>query len=671
MTTVFVPALAAPVVPTAGARGRLRPIGGSAITLTGGFWADRLATNRERTIPHGFQQLGAAGTLGNLRLAAGASGTFRAIGMESGLLFPFLDSDVYKWLEAAAWELGRMPDPDLAAAADEAIGVVTRAQRPDGYLNSFVQVVRPGSEYKDLAWGHELYCIGHLIQAAVAWQRALGDERLLGVAVRAAGSAERALETGTGPYLEGHPQVEMALVELYRATGQRRHLDAAARMIDARGHGLLGPGRFGAAYWQDHLPVRDAPTVAGHAVRQLYLDCGAVDVATELGDERLLNAVRERWREMVATRTYLTGGLGSRHRDESFGDPYELPPDGAYAETCAAIASVMLAWRLLLATGEAEYADLIERTIYNGVLPGVSTDGTHFFYENPLQRRTNRAAAEPGTGERAAWYPCACCPPNLMRILASWPQYLATTDAEGIQVHQFAAAEVAAPVGDGLVRLAMATSYPWDGRVTFTIVESIDAPWTLSARIPAWCRAASVAIGGIRRSIHVGERWVRETRSWRPGDEVALELDIAARVTEPDPRIDSVRGCVALERGPLVYCLESADLPAGVTLEDVELGPAPAPAAVPRPDLGPDVVGLRVAGRRRQSQDNAWPYRERRTDPVPDGAAGSTDGRTEPADGDALPASPAIEVDAIPYYDWANRTPGAMRVWIPRGSDEP
>lgn len=428
-------------------------------------------------------------------------------------------------------------------------------------------------------------------------------------------------------------------------------------MIEARGHRRLGPSRFGSAYWQDHRPVREAPSVAGHAVRQLYLDAGAVDVATELGDEELLAAVCERWREMVATRTYLTGGLGSRHRDESFGDPYELPPDGAYAETCAAIASVMLAWRLLLATGEAEYADLIERTIYNGALSGVSSDGTRFFYENPLQRRTNRTAAEPGTGERTPWNACACCPPNLMRTLSSWPQYLATTDEDGVQVHQFATAEIVAPVGHELARFAMATAYPWDGRVELTIVESPDIPWTLSVRIPAWCRAASAAHDGISRSIPPGDRWLRESRVWRPGDTLVVDLDMAARTTEPDPRIDSVRGCVAFERGPLVYCLESADLPAGVTLEELVLEPHAVPGIVARPDLGDGVVGLEVAARRRRLPERAWPY----TVAAFDRSAG----------GEARETTETIQVRAIPYYGWANRIPGAMRVWIPQGLDGP
>ncbi|MGZ8437230.1 MAG: glycoside hydrolase family 127 protein, partial [Candidatus Limnocylindrales bacterium] len=382
-----------------------------------------------------------------------------------------------------------------------------------------------------------------------------------------------------------------------------------------------------------------------------------VDVATELGDEQLLDAVRERWRDMVATRTYLTGGLGSRHRDESFGDPYELPPDGAYAETCAAIASVMLAWRLLLATGEAQYADLIERTIYNGVLPGVSSDGTRFFYENPLQRRTYRTAAEPGAGERTSWNACACCPPNLMRTLSSWSQYLATTDAGGIQIHQFASAELAAWIGDSQVRVAMATSYPWDGRLTLTVGESPETPWTLSVRIPAWCRAAAVVSDGVGRSLPAGDRWFRETRTWRPGDTIVVNLDMPARVTEPDPRIDSVRGCVALERGPLVYCLESADLPDGIALEELELAPKPEPSPVPRPDLGGEVVGLRVTARRRHLPEGEWPYQD-----ADDAPAGDRDGSS---------ASRAVGVDAIPYYGWANRASGAMRVWIPRGLNQP
>jgi uncharacterized protein len=319
-----------PVLPTASAISALRPLNAAGVTISGGFWLDRLTTNRERTIGHGFDQLIRAGNLHNLRVAAGADGQYEALGKPMGLVFPFLDSDVYKWLEAVGWELGRGPDPALTSAAEEMIAAIAAAQRPDGYLNSYVQVVAGGRAYEDLAWGHELYCTGHLVQAAIAWHRALGDDRLLDIAVRAVDSVERELGPAGRDGTDGHPEIEMALVELFRTTGERRHLDLAARLIDVRGHGLLGPGRFGAEYWQDHLPVRDAPTVAGHAVRQLYLDCGAVDVATELGDDQLLDAVRRRWSDMVATRSYLTGGLGSRHGDEAFGDPFELPPDRAY-----------------------------------------------------------------------------------------------------------------------------------------------------------------------------------------------------------------------------------------------------------------------------------------------------------------------------------------------------
>ncbi|MFF5076416.1 glycoside hydrolase family 127 protein [Actinoplanes sp. NPDC000266] len=560
------------VQPSKTALTRLRPLDARRVELTGGFWASRVRVNREHTIPHGLEQLEKAGNLDNLRLADGYRGTL-----------PFLDSDVYKWLEAVGW---------AGLPADDVIDLVASAQRPDGYLNSYV---RAGEPYKDLSWGHELYCLGHLIQAAVAWHRARGDDRLLDIAVRAAGHVPDGI-------IDGHPNIEMALVELTRVTGDRRYLTMAARMIDTRGHGTLpGAEQFGAAYWQDHEPVREASSVAGHAVRQLYLDCGAVDVAVELGDDRLLAAARRRWDDLTRTRMYLTGGMGSRHRDEAFGDPYELPPDRAYAETCASIAGVMLAWRLLLATGEAGYADAMERIIYNGVLPGMSLDGTRFFYTNPLQRRVHRAPD--GTGERQPWYRCACCPPNLMRLLASCQQFLATSDDSGIQLHQYATATI----DTGPTRLRIDTNYPWEGRIAVQLLESPAEPWTLSLRVPRWCRSATLT--GPDGTLAVAAGVVKRHRRWKTGDVVELNLEMPARVTEPDPRIDAVRGCAALERGPLVYCVEEADVP------DLTWDFSREPALVPRPDLAESMIGLDAA---------------------------------------------------IPYFAWANRGAGGMRVWIPR-----
>jgi DUF1680 family protein len=502
-------------------------------------------------------------------------------------------------------------------------------------VNSFV-CVRGTTPYSDLAWSHEFYCVGHLVQAAVAWHRAIGDDRLLAIAVRAVDHIDREFGADRKPGIDGHPVIEMALAELTRVTGERRFVALAARMLDLRGHGLLGDGRFGRSYWQDHEPVRDATEVAGHCVRQLYLDCGAVDVAVELGDDDLLAAVQRRWHDMVRTRRYLTGGLGSRHKDEAFGDPYELPPDLAYTETCAAIASVMLAWRLQLATGEPGYADAIERAMFNGVLPALSQNGTEFFYVNPLQRRTHRTFEPPGHGIRAPWQACACCPPNLMRMLSSYQQYVATADGAGVQLHQYLNADVATRVGDADVVLSMRTSYPWHGRVTVHIVRTPDDPWTLSLRVPHWCDSALLSVAG-EAPAKVGAGTASHTRHWRPGDEVVLDLDLAIRVTEPDPHVDAVRGCVAFERGPIVYCVESADLPDGAELEDFRWDPSRPVTPQARPDLGEGVVGLSVPAT---------------VDAASSGHGGET---SAPAD---LPA--------IPYYTWANRGTGGMRVWLPR-----
>jgi DUF1680 family protein len=617
------------VLPTDGAISVARPLPARDVAIVGGLWADRLRTNRERSLQHGYAELSRVGNLQNFRLAAGAQGTYQALGAPMGLVFPFLDTDVYKWLEAVGWQLGHGPDATLSAAADEVIGLIEAAQRPDGYLNTYVQVVAGGEPYRDLQWGHELYCVGHLIQAAIAWHRSIGDDRLLTVALRAVASVGAELGPDGRDGIDGHPEVEMALVELYRTTGDRRHLELARRMVELRGHGILGPGRFGAAYWQDHLPARDATSVAGHAVRQLYLDCGVVDLAVELGDRELLEAVRRRWHDMVETRMYLTGGLGSRQHDEAFGDPYELPPDLAYAETCASIASVMLAWRLLLATGDPACADVIERAVFNGVLPGVAGDGTSFFYVNTLQRRTVRAATADGSGERQPWFACSCCPPNVMRLLSSWEQYLATADGSGIQLQQYANAELGADVGGGRVRLRVETDYPWSGRIEVSILETPAAPWTLTLRIPGWCESANVEVAGAApETVPAGARTVERTRSWAPGERVVLTIDMPVRVTRPHPRVDAVRGCVAFERGPIVYAVETADLPAGTELEDVRVDAQVRPTLTTRDDLPGAPVGLTLAA-----------------------SSASTGAESE--------------IGAIPYFSWAQRRTEAMRVWIP------
>jgi uncharacterized protein len=638
----------AAVLPTSQALGALRPLDLRGVRVIDGFWADRLRQNRQRTLPHGADQLEASGAIGNLRRTAAAHGVpvagYRGGRDDAGITFPFLDSDVYKWLEGVGWELGRGAEPSLAAKADEVIDLIEHAQQENGYLGSYVQLMglRP---FHDLDWGHELYCIGHLAQAAVAWSRALGDDRLLRVTSRAVARIDAEVGPGGRDGVDGHPEIEMALVELFRLTGEERYLALARHQIEQRGRGHLGPGRFGAAYWQDVLPVRSAPTVSGHAVRQMYLDCGAVDVAVETGDRELLDAVLARWSEMRERRTYLTGALGSRHAGEAFGDAWELPPDRAYAETCAAIGSVMLAWRLLLATGEERFADAIERALYNAVLPGISLDGTAFFYVNPLQVRPGGTGY--GGGEvrgREPWYACACCPPNLMRTFSSLEGMVATAEDAAIRIHQPAGATIAADLAAGPVRLRMETGYPRDGRLVVVVEDTPGTPWTLSVRMPDWCRTVTATVDG--EAVAAGPQDGRLTldRVWRPGSRITVELAMPARLTLPDPRIDAVRGCGAVERGPLVYCLEAMDLPADVALEGVLLEARV--LDVDQDDTEGGLPAVRAAGRDVRRGRHAWPY---------DDAA---------AEGPEAAAT-RVPLRFVPYLAWANREPGAMRVWVP------
>jgi uncharacterized protein len=644
---VLDPAVVAPVVPTASAGVRLRPIGLVGSQVDGGLWADRRRVNHDVTIPHGAEQLEAAGNLMNFRIAAGSGGVYRGGDDDSGTMAPFLDSDVHKWLEAVGWELAQHPDPAILALAEPMIEQIRKAQRADGYLDTFFQVAHPGKEFTDLEWGHELYVAGHLVQAAVAWSRGLGDDRLLRIAERFVGRIETELGPGKRPLVCGHPEIEMSLVELYRTTGESRYLEFARTLIDRRGHGHLGPCRHGARYWQDHEPVRTATEPTGHAVRQMYLDCGVVDVAVETGDRELLNSAIVRWESMVTSRTYLTGGLGARHRDEAFGDAFELPPDRAYGETCAAIGSVMLSWRLLLATGESRFADLIERTALNAVLPGLAFDGAHFFYSNPLMRRSKGAEVLEGatTTRRAKWPTVACCPPNLMRFLASFPDLVATASDDGAQIHQFATGSIEAKVNGSRVKVVTKTEYPWDGEVEISIADTATNPWTLSVRVPSWCPSATASIAGKGVVAQSGPGAIDLRRTWQPGDRVVVKLEMLPRATIPDPRIDAVRGTIALERGPLVYAIEDVDLPAGGSVESLEVDAEPKLEVVTasEPGLG-ELSWLSLDAEVRDDSASAnWPYASAET---------------------IVPVKKA-RVRALPYFAWGNRPGLGMRIWLP------
>ncbi|MFF4394317.1 glycoside hydrolase family 127 protein [Streptomyces sp. NPDC001480] len=625
---------AGPVRPGPDAHAALRP---ATTRIDAGFWQARRETNARVSLPQGPGLLESAGNLHNLRLAAGtAEDEFQGA-------YPFVDTDVYKWLEAAAWQLADGGATELAAEVDRIVSLVAAAQQPDGYLNTWFQLVKGGERYQDLRWGHELYCAGHLIQAAVAHHRTTGRSELLDVAVRFADHIDSVFgPPGSGrpiDGIDGHPEVETALVELYRETGERRYLDLAGYFVDRHGHGLLG----GEAYCQDRVPVREATNVEGHAVRQLYLLAAAADLATETGEPELRAANERLWQAMTTTKTHITGGLGAHHDQEDFGDPYELPNERAYCETCAAIASVQWSWRLALLTGQARYSDLIERTLYNGFLAGVSLDGERWLYVNPLQVRDGHT--DPGgdqSARRTRWFRCACCPPNVMRLLASLEHYLATSDDDGLQIHQYVDGDYAA---EG-VTVRCETDYPWHGTVALTVEETpADRPWTLSLRIPQWCREYRVRCGDETYDSPVADGWTRLTRTWSPGDRVVLELGLEPRLSAADPRVDAVRGCVAIERGPLVYCLEQADHPGG-GLDDVVVDTTRPLAVKHRPDLLGGVTTVVAAGRRRHLTDAGWwPY--------------ATAGDSPAADGEP------VELTAVPYYAWANREDGSMRVWLP------
>ena len=598
--------------------------------LTGGLLGDWQRRNRVATIPHAIAELRKAGNLENLqRLSDPSIGEYRG-------RYPFLDTDLYKTLEGLAYEVGH---PDAPAGVrefyDEVVVLLEQAQAEDGYLNSYFQDPdQPKQPWSDLGWGHELYNLGHLIQAAVAAQRQLSDGRLLTIARRFADLVVRKYGVDGEEAVDGHPEVEMALVELYRETGELDYLTQARLFVDRRGRGKFKHTIFPGEYFQDHVPFRELPSVIGHAVRMAYLAAGAADVHLETGDPTLLAALERLWDDMVATKLYLTGGLGSRHSDEAIGDRYELPSERAYAETCAAIATMQWAWRMFRATGAAKYLDVYETVLYNAYAVGLSADGTAFFYDNPLQRRPDheqRSGAEAG-GEllRRSWFGCPCCPPNIIRWMSELQDHVAAVRDDILQIGIYTNARIT--TGD--LTLTVTTNYPWDGEVTLTVEQAPADERTIALRIPGWASGAELD------GRPVGAGWAAVRQTFRAGDVLRLTLPMAPRAHGSHPYLDATRGAIAVARGPLVYCVEQQDV--DVPVDDLLVSWREVAKATAR--TRDDHVVLELTGA-------VAPAPAPELYPVITEAPGGS-------------ASRDVAVTLVPYFLWGNRQPLAMRVWL-------
>ena len=587
----------------------------------------------------------------NFRVAAGKeSGGFEG--------YVFQDSDLYKWLEGVAFSLRWRPDPALEAVADGAIREAVDAQQPDGYLDTYYIINGLDKRWTNLKDNHELYVAGHMIEAAVAYFQVTGKRTLLDAAIRLVDHIDGVLgpEAGKLPGYPGHPVIEMALMRLYAVTRDEKHLRLAKYFVDQRGQSPLffeeetrrngnafywkdSPLRY--RYYQADRPVREQSEAEGHAVRAMYLYSGMADVARETGDEDLKRACRALWASATQRRMYITGAVGSSEHGEAFTFDYDLPNDTVYGETCASIGLVFFARRMLELEKKGEYADVMERALYNGVLSGMQLDGKRFFYVNPLEvvpeaceLDAHKRHVRP---ERQKWFGCACCPPNLIRMLASLEDYAALSDGESVYLNLYLGGLVEAED----MALRVTTNYPWEGGVRVD-VERARGGKAVALRIPGWCRSWKAAVNGEAVEAAPKDGYLYIRRDWRAGDHVELELDMPVRAVRANPRVREDIGQAALQRGPIVYCLEEADN--GPSLHRLRLGGALAAEARWEPDTLGGVVTLTTDGLRQSEED--W---------------GETLYDDRPIPGDA-----PVRLRWIPYYAWANRGVGEMRVWIRR-----
>jgi uncharacterized protein len=619
----------------------IRPVCFTEVRLSNGFWSPRLETNRAVTIPYCFQKCEEYGRIDNFALAAGLK-----TGEHRGR-YTFDDTDVYKLIEAAAYSLRVRPDPDLERHLDRLIDLIAAAQEPDGYLftartnKARYLASRAGEDRWTylLKHSHELYNLGHLYEAAVAHHLATGKRTLLDVALKSADLVEAVFGPGKNERPICHQIIEMALIRLYRVTGDPRRLRLAKYILDAR-------GKNGEVYTQDHLPVTAQHEAVGHAVRAMYMYSGMTDIAAMLGEESYRAAVDRLWTDVVGRHLYVTGGIGSQPNGESFGPPYELPNASGYCETCAAIGLVFWSHRLYLLYGDACYLDVLERALYNGVLPGVSMTGDRFFYPNPLESF--------GEYRRSEWFGCACCPGNVARLIPSVPGYAFAVRGGDVDVNLYMQGEARVATDFGRVVLRTETCYPWDGHVRIAVEPEAEREFAVRLRIPGWargepvpsdlyrysddtqgCCAVCLVVNGHVQAPAMEKGFAVVRRRWRAGDTVALSLPMPVRRVVARASVQAAGGRGALERGPIVYCAEWPDQPGGRVLHLVL----------------PDDAKLTTA----------W-------DPALLGGVQVIDGQALAARrgaGDRLETLPQ-PFRAIPYYAWNHRGAGEMAVWLPR-----
>ena len=578
----------------------------SHVKINDNFWSPRLSKHVSATLPVCIDQIeNQTGRIRNFENAA------KGEGEHSGIFFD--DSDVYKALEGMAYSLINNPDPELEKKADEWIDKFAAAQQPDGYINTFYTLTGLDKRWTNMD-KHEMYCAGHMIEAGVAYYQATGKRKLLDVCIRMTDHMMSQFGPGKRHWVPGHEEIELALVKLYQTTQEQKYLDFAYWLLEERGHGhgtMGDEGKWNPVYYQDIVPVRQLTDISGHAVRCMYLYCGMADVAALKNDTGYIAAMDRLWDDVVHRNMYITGGIGSSRDNEGFTEDYDLPNLDAYCETCASVGMVLWNQCMNQLTGDSKYIDVLERSLYNGALAGISLGGDRFFYVNPLESK--------GDHHRQEWYGCACCPSQLSRFLPSIGNYIYASSDDALWVNLYIGNTGQIRIGETDILLTQETDYPWDGSVKLTISTSQPLEKEIRLRIPDWCKTYDLSINGKRINVPK-EKGYAVIKDWKSQDVIALDMDMPVEIVAADPHVKENFDKRAIQRGPLVYCMEEIDNP--VYFDQIQLSPSTTFQTAFASDILNGIKTIKTNGR-------------------------------------------AQSATFIPYYAWDNRKAGKMRVWIP------